>query len=133
MQSVYLQRIMKNNADMGSKKTKPKQTQFKKGICWMRTTILLSRQLVLIKNHALNAVMSEGQYWLALRAVGCNREESAGHIQVLMFGVSLIIAPAAGVFVAGRAAGVFSHPRFRSHRYVLPVTVSADNVHIFLF
>jgi len=27
MQSVYLQRIMKNNADMGSKKTNPKQTQ----------------------------------------------------------------------------------------------------------
>ncbi len=30
MQSVYLQKIMKNNADMGYKKTKPKQTQFKK-------------------------------------------------------------------------------------------------------
>ncbi len=27
MQSVYLQRIMKNNADMGSKKTNPKQIQ----------------------------------------------------------------------------------------------------------
>ncbi len=29
MQSVYLQRIMKNNTDMGSKKTKPIQSQFK--------------------------------------------------------------------------------------------------------
>jgi len=29
MQSVYLQRIMKKNADMGYEKTKPKQTQFK--------------------------------------------------------------------------------------------------------
>ena len=29
MQSVYLQRIMKKNADNGYKKTKPKQTQFK--------------------------------------------------------------------------------------------------------
>ena len=28
MQSVYLQRIMKKNADMGYEKTKPKQTQF---------------------------------------------------------------------------------------------------------
>lgn len=99
----------------------------------MRTTILFGRQAVLIENHAVNAVMSEGQCWLALRAVGCNREESAGHIQVLMLGVSLIIAPSAGVFVAGRAAAVFSHARFRIHRYVLPVTVSTDNVHIFLF
>jgi hypothetical protein len=31
MQSVYLQRIMKNNAFMGYEKTKPKQTQFTKG------------------------------------------------------------------------------------------------------
>ncbi len=31
MQSVYLQRIMKNNADMGYEKTKPIQTQFPKG------------------------------------------------------------------------------------------------------
>ncbi len=30
MQSVYLQRIMKKNAAKGYKKTKPKQTQFKK-------------------------------------------------------------------------------------------------------
>jgi hypothetical protein len=30
MQSVYLQRIMKNNADKGYEKTKPKQTQFPK-------------------------------------------------------------------------------------------------------
>ena len=29
MQSVYLQRIMKKNADRGYEKTKPKQTQFK--------------------------------------------------------------------------------------------------------
>jgi hypothetical protein len=29
MQSVYLQRIMKKNADMGPKKTNPKQTQNK--------------------------------------------------------------------------------------------------------
>ena len=29
MQSVYLQRIMKKNADMSYEKTKPKQTQFK--------------------------------------------------------------------------------------------------------
>jgi len=28
MQSVYLQRIMKKNADKGYEKTKPKQTQF---------------------------------------------------------------------------------------------------------
>jgi len=28
MQSVYLQRIMKKNADRGYEKTKPKQTQF---------------------------------------------------------------------------------------------------------
>ncbi len=32
MQSVYLQRIMKNNADMGSKKTNPIQTQFQMAI-----------------------------------------------------------------------------------------------------
>ncbi len=31
MQIVYLQRIMKKNADMGSKKTNPIQTQFTKG------------------------------------------------------------------------------------------------------
>jgi hypothetical protein len=30
MQSVYLQRIMKNNADMGSRKTNPIQTQFQR-------------------------------------------------------------------------------------------------------
>jgi len=30
MQSVYLQRIMKKNADKGYEKTKPKQTQFPK-------------------------------------------------------------------------------------------------------
>ena len=30
MQSVYLQRIMKKNADMGYEKTKPIQTQFQK-------------------------------------------------------------------------------------------------------
>ncbi len=30
MQSVYLQRIMNKNAAKGYKKTKPKQTQFKK-------------------------------------------------------------------------------------------------------
>jgi len=29
MQSLYLQRIMKKNADRGYEKTKPKQTQFK--------------------------------------------------------------------------------------------------------
>jgi len=29
MQNIYLQRIMKNNADMGYEKTKPNQTQFK--------------------------------------------------------------------------------------------------------
>ncbi|MBA7669086.1 hypothetical protein ES703_77214 [subsurface metagenome] len=29
MQSVYLQRIMKKNADRGYEKTKPKQTQYK--------------------------------------------------------------------------------------------------------
>jgi len=29
MQSVYLQRIMKKNADRGYERTKPKQTQFK--------------------------------------------------------------------------------------------------------
>ncbi len=29
-QSVYLQRIMKKNADKGHEKTKPKQTQFPK-------------------------------------------------------------------------------------------------------
>ncbi len=28
MQSVYLQRIMKNNADMGSKKTNPNKANF---------------------------------------------------------------------------------------------------------
>jgi len=31
MQSVYLQRILKKNADKGYEKTKPKQTQFPKG------------------------------------------------------------------------------------------------------
>jgi len=40
MQSVYLQRIMKKNANMGYEKTKPKQTQFAKRVKLMQNLYL---------------------------------------------------------------------------------------------
>ncbi len=40
MQSVYLQGIMKNNADMGYEKTNPKQTQFARRVKLMQSVYL---------------------------------------------------------------------------------------------
>ena len=48
MQSMYLQRIMKKNADMGYEKTKPKQTQFAKRVKLIQN-VYLQR---IMKNNA---------------------------------------------------------------------------------
>jgi len=47
MQSVYLQRVMKKNADMGYEKTKPKQTQFPQS--QKRTQTLLQQRIMKMK------------------------------------------------------------------------------------
>ncbi len=47
MQSVYLQRIMKKNADMGYEKTKPKQTQFPQS--QKRTQTLVQQRIMKMK------------------------------------------------------------------------------------
>ena len=76
--------------------------------------------------------MTQDHGRLALETIHGDREESADHVEILMFGVTLIIAPSAGMFIACRTAGVLSDTRVFVNRNVLPVAIPADDVHILL-
>jgi hypothetical protein len=73
---------------------------------------LLSRRAILFQNVTVNIVKSKGQRGFTFLPVHCHGEESPDHIQVPVLGQLLIVAPAAGMFIAGRAARIFPRTRF---------------------
>ena len=61
-------------------------------------------------------------------------EKAAGDVEILMDVLAIIaLPPAAGVLVAGGTAGVFAHAGLRVDAQILPMTVAANDDHVFLF
>src|SRR5690606_5091896 len=95
--------------------------------------LLLRRQHVLEVDAAVGVVPAEGERRGVVRPFNCRREESAGHVEVLVIVLAEVgLLPAAGVLAGGRPAGILADARLRMDRHVLPVSVAADDDQIFL-
>ena len=77
---------------------------------------------------------SKRELRLILLPLNGSRQETAGDVEVfVIIFTEIVLLPAPGVLVAGRAARVFTNASLRVDAHVLPVTIAANYYHIFLF
>ncbi len=87
---------------------------------------------VFVQNLARDSMMSEDCDRTSLVPLHLNAQETAHDVEVLVHVRAVFFAESAGVFVGCRSAGILAHTRARVDGNVLPVSVAADDIHVFL-